>query len=598
MAMAVLVVLGGAILVIQTQLDRQYQHRRWVIHTHDVLMHLSNLEALWWKSESAQQVYLISGSEEHIAPYLAAKEALEKELISLKRLVSDNAIQSQRLNEIDTAVDTKLKLMQNMIDARALHGVESAQKDIFAETGNDQDSRAHEILDQMKESENTLLAQRTKVLENTSAESVNKMVLLTLAAGGGFLLVMQYLAKVESSRRRLRYMQESLFEISKILSEPKALSFSMSSILEALCKRFGFAAGGYFEEGEPNHLHCAKFYSIDDVSEFEKTTRAIIFKKGEGLPGRVWELRQPLWLQDVSVDPEYKRRKEAVANNLHSAFAFPTFIDDKFVGAFELYSDHAEKPDTELLEAFAVVGAEIGQLIERQRVDTKLQESLVELAHAKTTLALCLESMGSGVVVADLDGKFTVFNESASRILGLGAIETKPDQWSATYGLFNDEGVTPTPHEQLPLARALKGESCDDVVLFCKHAGMPKGVWISINGRPIRNAQGDVAGGVVVIEDISMRKEAENRVSQFYATVSHELRTPLTSIKGALGLMEAGKAGELSPRAKHLVSMGRQECDRLVRLINDILDLRKSRRVDSISSWSLLLLSRSSPAQF
>src|SRR5262249_43260879 len=141
--------------------------------------------------------------------------------------------------------------------------------------------------------------------------------------------------------------------------------------------------------------------------------------------------------------------------------------------------------------------------------------------------------------------------------------------------IFNDDGLTRTKSEELPLVRALNGESCDDVILYCKNKNVPNGVWISVNGRPIRNANGDVTGGVVVIEDVSLRKEAESRVSQFYATVSHELRTPLTSIKGALGLMEAGKAGELSPRAKHLVSMGREECDRLVRLINDILDLRK-----------------------
>lgn len=67
MSLAVLVALGGAISVIQTQFERQYQHRRWVIHTQDVLMHLSNLEALWWKTESAQRVYLISGNEGHIA---------------------------------------------------------------------------------------------------------------------------------------------------------------------------------------------------------------------------------------------------------------------------------------------------------------------------------------------------------------------------------------------------------------------------------------------------------------------------------------------------------------------------------------------------
>lgn len=575
MSLAVLVVLGGAIIVIHEQLERQKQHRLWMMHTQEVLMHLANFDAAWWKSESAQQVYLITGSDAHIAPFLAAKETVEKELKSLKLLIGDNPVQMQRLDEISTAADTKFQVMQAMIDARTTHGVASAQKDMLAEKGNDLDRRVHEILTSMQDSESTLLAQRSKLLETTATESVNKMVTLTLIAGFGFLFVMRYLAQAESARRRLRYSQESLFEISKILSEPKALSFSMSSILESICKRSGFAAGCFFEEGEPGHLRCAEFYSTGDVASFEKVTRTIDFKKGEGMPGRVWELRHPLWVEDVKADPEYKRKKEAIENNLHSGFAFPIFVEDRFTGAFEFYSEHAQKPDKDLLEAFAVVGAEIGQLIERQRIDTKLQESIADLAHARSTLATCLESMGSGVVVADLDGTFTVFNESAQRILGLGATEGSPDQWSEKYGIFNDEGITATPSNELPLARALKGESCDDVILFCKHAAMPKGVWISVNGRPIRNQEGSVTGGVVVIEDISMRKEAENRVSQFYATVSHELRTPLTSIKGALGLMEAGKAGELSPRAKHLVSMGRQECDRLVRLINDILDLRK-----------------------
>lgn len=575
MSLVVVVVLGGAILVIQNQLDRLYQHRRWVIHTQEVLLHLANFEAAWWKAESAQQVYLISGSLGHIAPHLEAKKTVVTELGKIKNLVSDSATQTRRARDIELALDGKFKLMQEMIDSRTANGVAAVRKDVLEGKGNDFDRRVHWLLNAMKESESALLAERSKLLEETAAESINRIIYLTLAAGVGFLLVMRHLAKVESARRQLRYTQESLIEISKILSQPKELTFSMSSVLESICRRFGFATGCFYEEGEAEHLRCVEFYSTSDVATFEKICHTIIFKKGEGMPGRVWELRQPLWLEDLTVDSEYKRKSEAIANNLRSGFAFPVFVEDKFTGAFEFYSEHVRKPDKDLLEAFAVVGAEIGQLIERQRVDARLQESLSELAHARTTLSLCLESMGSGVVVADVDGKFAVFNDSAQRILGLGATETSPDQWSSTYGIFSDEGRTLTPRNDLPLVRALNGESCDDVILFCKHAAQPKGIWISVNGRPIRNSAGDVTGGVVVIEDVSMRKEAESRVSQFYATVSHELRTPLTSIKGALGLMEAGKAGELSPRAKHLVSMGRQECDRLVRLINDILDLRK-----------------------
>ena len=80
---------------------------------------------------------------------------------------------------------------------------------------------------------------------------------------------------------------------------------------------------------------------------------------------------------------------------------------------------------------------------------------------------------------------------------------------------------------------------------------------------------------VGIVHDISERKEMERRVSEFYSTVSHELRTPLTSIRASLGLLEGGLAGALSAKATKLVDIARSECDRLIRLINDILDIRK-----------------------
>lgn len=78
-----------------------------------------------------------------------------------------------------------------------------------------------------------------------------------------------------------------------------------------------------------------------------------------------------------------------------------------------------------------------------------------------------------------------------------------------------------------------------------------------------------------VVRDISERKEIERLKNEFVSIVSHELRTPLTSIRGSLGLMEGGAAGELPPKARDLVRIARQNADRLIRLINDILDLEK-----------------------
>ena len=78
-----------------------------------------------------------------------------------------------------------------------------------------------------------------------------------------------------------------------------------------------------------------------------------------------------------------------------------------------------------------------------------------------------------------------------------------------------------------------------------------------------------------MIRDISERKQVERMKDEFVSTVSHELRTPLTSIAGSLGLLVGGAAGALPERADRLVRIAQSNSQRLVRLINDILDIEK-----------------------
>ena len=80
---------------------------------------------------------------------------------------------------------------------------------------------------------------------------------------------------------------------------------------------------------------------------------------------------------------------------------------------------------------------------------------------------------------------------------------------------------------------------------------------------------------VAVIRDVTERKRVEDMKTEFVSTVSHELRTPLTSIGGSLGLLSAGAAGPLGDKAGRLVSIAHSNCERLIRLINDILDIEK-----------------------
>jgi len=91
----------------------------------------------------------------------------------------------------------------------------------------------------------------------------------------------------------------------------------------------------------------------------------------------------------------------------------------------------------------------------------------------------------------------------------------------------------------------------------------------------VRRPTGETDFLVVQVQDISERKAIEHMKNEFVSIVSHELRTPLTSIRGSLGLMTGLKDETLSPRVKRLADIAYDNCERLVLLVNDILDLDK-----------------------
>ncbi|MGZ5897746.1 MAG: sensor histidine kinase, partial [Xanthobacteraceae bacterium] len=106
---------------------------------------------------------------------------------------------------------------------------------------------------------------------------------------------------------------------------------------------------------------------------------------------------------------------------------------------------------------------------------------------------------------------------------------------------------------------------------------------VEVGLNPIHVGQTALVLSVVV--DISERKRMDRLKDEFVATVSHELRTPLTSIAGSLGLLVGGAAGRLPEPAMRLTAIAQNNSERLVRLINDILDIEKLESGQSVFNF-------------
>ncbi|PYT28002.1 MAG: hybrid sensor histidine kinase/response regulator [Acidobacteria bacterium] len=124
-------------------------------------------------------------------------------------------------------------------------------------------------------------------------------------------------------------------------------------------------------------------------------------------------------------------------------------------------------------------------------------------------LQFITDHVGDGVTIIGDDGKFLLKNAAAQRIAGIGPLEVSPAEWSQTYGICLPDGATPFPEDQLPLARALRGESVDDVELFLRHPQAPDGTWVSVTARPLVDHTGRVQGGVAIYRDVTERKVSE-----------------------------------------------------------------------------------------
>lgn len=142
---------------------------------------------------------------------------------------------------------------------------------------------------------------------------------------------------------------------------------------------------------------------------------------------------------------------------------------------------------------------------ERREAESAWRESKESLRSESQLLESVLNSVGEAVVVVDAHGRYLQWNPAAERILGLWAVDAwpRPEQ----HGLYLPDGVTPFPQEDLPWSRAVRGESTDQVEILVRTR--QKKLWTSVTGRPIKDREGTVCGGVAVFRDISLRKLAE-----------------------------------------------------------------------------------------
>ena len=327
--------------------------------------------------------------------------------------------------------------------------------------------------------------------------------------------------------------------ISMEVAAASDLASALEVVLREVCEKTGWVIGhAWVPNSDATALDLVVGWYCGDgeLKPFKAVSEAIHFKTGVGLPGRVWESKQPAWVDDVINDPNFPRSDAARKARLNTGVAIPILSRRKVIAVLEFFMRESRSQNEQLVNVIVAVAAQLGLMMERKRAAEQLSDT-------NEILQSILSNMGDAVIVADKGGHFLVFNPAAERMFGKGAMQMPFTEWSQRYGLYLADKITPFPHDQLPLARSIRGEEVDNVEMFLRHERAPHGLWTEITGRPLRGANGDVLGGVVVCRDITQVKEEEFfRAGQSGVLEMIAADAPLADVLTRLVLLMEGQA--------------------------------------------------------
>jgi PAS domain S-box-containing protein len=355
--------------------------------------------------------------------------------------------------------------------------------------------------------------------------------------------------------------------VSEIVGESASPEIAAMRILEALCVSQGWDAALRWEVNEElNRLEfCSAWGAPGRRAEvLVQESMGLTLSGNVDLAARVWQDGHPAWVADLTSLPLSPRAQAARRHGMVSGCAIPVRVGNKVLAVLEFYCHFCLRENREAMAAVETVATSLGQMLARSHERGRAEK----LYHQQEIL---LDSVADGICGLDSHGLVSFANPAAARLLGAPA-----------------SSLTGKPVHALLHGNAPSGTQCGEDCMLHSAIGRPTAASgedsiFRIDGSafPVDDALTPIldndrySGSVLSFRDISQRNALDRLKNEFISTVSHELRTPLTSIRGALGLLSLDIQKGPSDKAANLLRIALTNSDRLMSLINDILDLER-----------------------